>query len=132
MELFGYQNRAFYHITGILGFVTLFKALVMIPPATASTLRTSQIIVAFVAQVLINNTIPEVIDVLGAAFIFIAAMIVTFEEQISKGFVICCPCPCCKPQIVLETREVGTQTEDVRRRTSTEPGRIRTVSHSLS
>ena len=104
----------------------------MIPPSTASTLRTSQIIVAFVAQVLINNNIPEIIDVLGAAFIFIAAMMVTFEEQICKGFGRCCPhMTCCIPHVRLETREMATQTADHAHRVSA-PGRIRTVSHSLS
>ena len=104
----------------------------MIPPSTASTLRTSQIIVAFVAQVLINNNIPEIIDVLGAAFIFVAAMMVTFEEQICKGFSTCCPLmTCCLPHVQVEMREIATQTaEHVHRTTAT--GRIRTVSHSLS
>lgn len=102
----------------------------MIPPATASTLRTSQIIVAFVAQVLVNHNIPEVIDVLGAAFIFLAAMMVTFEDQICKGFKTCCPCYCCTPQIDVETREIATQTTEHVRPMA--PGRIRTASHSLS
>ena len=102
----------------------------MIPPSTASTLRTSQIIVAFVAQVLINHNIPEIIDVLGAAFIFLAAMMVTFEDQICTGFKKCCPCHCCRPQIDLESRETATQSQEDLRPMA--PGRIRTVSHSLS
>ena len=107
----------------------LFKALVMIPPSTASTLRTAQIIVAFVAQVLINNNIPEIIDVLGAGFIFLAAMMVTFEDQICKGCAKCCPCYCCI-QVRAETREVSSQTAEHIRPQA--PGRIRTVSHSLT
>ena len=99
----------------------------MIPPSTVSTLRTSQIIVAFVAQVLINKNTPAVIDVLGAAFIFLAAIMVTFEEQICKGCAKCCICDCCRPQIQVDT---STQTADRLRPQA--PGRIRTVSHSLT
>ena len=116
--------------TGILGFVLLFKALVMIPPSTASTLRTSQIIVAFVAQVLVNHNIPEIIDVLGAAFIFLAAMMVTFEDQICSCVKKCCPCPCCSPNIDVESSDTATPTQEDLRPMA--PGRIRTVSHSLS
>ena len=102
----------------------------MIPPSTVSTLRTSQIIVAFVAQVLINKNTPAVIDVLGAAFIFLAAIMVTFEEQICKGCAKCCICDCCRPQIQVDDNEGQAQTADRLRPQA--PGRIRTVSHSLT
>ena len=102
----------------------------MIPPSTASTLRTSQIIVAFVSQVLINHNIPEIIDVLGAAFIFLAAMMVTFEHQICKGIKTCCPFHCVRAPVEVETRDFATQTAENSRPMA--PGRIRTASHSLS
>ena len=102
----------------------------MIPPSTVSTLRTSQIIVAFVAQVLINRNTPAVIDVLGAAFIFLAAIMVTFEEQICKGCAKCCICECCRPHPEVDVNGTSTQTPDRLRPQA--PGRIRTVSHSLT
>ena len=108
------------------GFVFTLKALVMIPPNNVATLRTSQIIVAFVAQVLVNNTMPSVIDVLGAAFIFLAAVAVTFEDQIYKFIVGCCPCYCCRPSV--EQVEMPV-VEDPRPQA---PGRVRVVSISLS
>ena len=120
----------FITFTGILGFLLLFKALIMIPPSTVSTLRTSQIIVAFAAQVLINKNTPAVIDVLGAAFIFLAAIMVTFEEQICKGCAKCCICECCRPHPEVDVN--GTSTQTVDRLRPQAPGRIRTVSHSLT
>ena len=116
----------------MLGFFLILRALVMIPPSVAATLRTGQIVVAFVAQVLINNTIPGVVDVLGAAFIFLAAMVVTFEVQIYKGIEKCCFCDCCRPQVsatIRASEEAINVAEDIRPQA---PGRIRTVSHSLS
>ena len=103
----------------------------MISPSIAAVSRTCQIVVAFVAQVVINKNIPSVIDVLGAAFIFLAALAVTFEDQINKGIAKVC-CPCCRPQardIIGATEEAVSVSQDVRPQA---PGRIRTVSHSLS
>ena len=37
---------------GIFGFICIIKSLTMIPPSTVATLRTSQIFVAFIAQVI--------------------------------------------------------------------------------
>ena len=102
----------------------------MIPPSTASTLRTSQIIVAFIAQAFVNHKIPEIIDMLGAAFVFLAAMMVTFEDQICKGIKTCCPFHCVRAPAEVGTREMGTQTAEPIRPMA--PGRIRTASHSLS
>ena len=128
--------ETFYHVAGMLGFFLALRSLVMIPPANASTLRTAQIVVAFVAQVVINNTAPEIIDVLGAAFIFLAAVVVTFEIQIYKGFAKCCFCSCCRPQVRATEELVRRATledisveQDIRPQA---PGRIRTVSISLS
>ena len=41
---------------GIFGFICIIKSLTMIPPSTVATLRTSQIFVAFIAQVLKKPT----------------------------------------------------------------------------
>ena len=115
----------------MLGFYFVIQALVMIPPSNAATLRTSQIIVAFVAQVLINHNIPAVIDVLGAAFIFLAAMTVTFENEIYKALYFCCPCYCCRPEVTvtISAAEPADVRQDVRPQA---PGRVRVVSISMS
>ena len=116
----------------MLGFFSLLNALLLIPPSIAAVSRTCQIVIAFVAQVLINKNVPGVIDVLGAAFILLAAIAVTFEEQINNGVEKCCFCYCCRPQdrdITGVTQETVNLAEDFRPQA---PGRIRTVSHSLS
>ena len=128
------------------GVASAMLALLMIPPSTASTLRTSQIVVAFVSQVIISNTMPEVIDVLGAVFILLAALTVTFENQVFKGLRKCCFCDCCKPQVtatisdaemqltsyrysIAATAEAINVAQDIRPQA---PGRVRLVSISLS
>ena len=52
----------------------------MVAPATVATLRTTEIVVAFVAQILLTSIIPQVIDILGAAFVFFAATALIFEK----------------------------------------------------
>ena len=51
----------------MIGFLFEFKSLRMVPPSTVATLRTTEIVVAFVAQILLTNTSPEPLDTLGAA-----------------------------------------------------------------
>ena len=57
----------------------------MIPPATVATLRTTEIVVAFVTQSLLTHKSPEIIDTLGATFVFSAAIALIFEKHIYKG-----------------------------------------------
>ena len=124
--------KTFYHVAGLLGFYFTLTSLVMIPPSNVATLRTAQIVVAFVAQVIINNTIPEIIDVLGALFIFLAAVVVTFESQIYEGLVENCPCYCFRPHVratIIETEEAINVPQDIRPQA---PGRVRVASISLS
>ena len=92
----------------------------MVPPATVATLRTTEIVVAFVVQVLFTHLVPELIDVLGAAFVFLAAIALVFEKNIYDGLskVLCCDC--CKtlnsPQerLIEETNAIiDTQNDDI-------------------
>lgn len=71
-------------LIGMVGFGCTIYSLIMIPPSTAATLRTSQIIVAFIAQIIIMNNIPAVLDIMGASLIFVAAMAITFEPMIQR------------------------------------------------
>ena len=76
---------------GMLGYLFEFQSCKMIPPGTVATLRTTEIVVAFVAQVIFTHIVPEFIDILGAAFVFIAAIVLVFEKNIHQGLSrICC------------------------------------------
>ena len=44
--------------------------------------RTLQIIVAFVVQVTISETVPSFLDLLGATLVFVCALVITFEDKI--------------------------------------------------
>ena len=79
-----------FDVTGIFGFWLFLKSLLFISPTIVSTLRTSEIVLAFIAQIAITNTVPAAIDVLGAMFIFVAAVILTIENQIVKTMKKCC------------------------------------------
>jgi len=70
---------------GMLGYLFEFQSCKMIPPGTVATLRTTEIVVAFVAQVIFTHIVPEFIDILGAAFVFIAAIVLIFEKNIHQG-----------------------------------------------
>ena len=83
-------------MSGMLGFLFEFKSCRMVPPATVATLRTTEIVVAFVTQILLTNIIPQVIDILGAGFVFFAAMALIFEKQIHNGLSKLLCCDCCK------------------------------------
>ena len=88
---FLYDNHIpFFDVTGIFGFWLFLKSLLFISPTIVSTLRTSEIVLAFIAQIAITNTVPAAIDVLGAMFIFVAAVILTIENQIVKTMKKCC------------------------------------------
>ena len=66
----------------------------MVPPATVATLRTFEIVIAFVAQILLTSVVPQIIDSTGAALVFFASIAIIFEKHIynciSKLF--CCKC----------------------------------------
>ena len=83
----------------------------MIPPAVVSTLRTTEIVVAFITQSLLTNKSPQIIDTLGAIFVILAAIATIFETHIhnrlSKIF-----CNSAKPtstheRLVEETSEIA-------------------------
>ena len=59
----------------------------MIPPATVSTLRSTEIIVACVINVNLTRTIPEPFQIIGSSLVFLAVLSLIFEEQLSKSIV---------------------------------------------
>ena len=50
----------------MLGFLFEFKSCQMVAPATVATLRTTEIVVAFVAQILLTHKSTELFDTLGS------------------------------------------------------------------
>ena len=61
-----------------------YKSLQMIPVATVSVLRTTEIVIAFVANVALTQTVPEYTDIIGSSLVFLAALSLIFEERLSK------------------------------------------------
>ena len=55
----------------------------MIPVATVSVLRTTEIVIAFVANVALTQTVPEYTDIIGSSLVFLAALSLIFEERLS-------------------------------------------------
>jgi len=97
---------------GLLGFYLEFRSLTMVSPTIVSTLRTTEIVVAFVGQVLITLVVPNLIDVLGASFVFIAALVLIFESRIYEGVSKICSNRCCRP-LVTATESLTGATEGI-------------------
>ena len=57
----------------------------MVPPSTVSTLRTTEIVVAYVVNILLTNAIPELINILGSFLVLVAAIALIFEKEIDKN-----------------------------------------------
>ena len=56
----------------------------MIPPATVSTLRTTEIIVACIVNIILTHRMPEPFDIIGSSLVFLAALCLIFEEKLSN------------------------------------------------
>ena len=88
----------------------------MVAPATVATLRTTEIVVAFVAQILLTHKSPELFDTLGSVCVFAAAVALIFEKQIydglSKMFFMCPPSSTSPHELLNEetTETIDTQT----------------------
>ena len=61
-----------------------YKSLQMIPVATVSVLRTTEIVIAFVANVALTQTVPEYTDIIGSSLVFLSALSLIFEERLSS------------------------------------------------
>lgn len=72
--------------SGIFGFWLALMACRMIDPAIVSTLRTTEIVVAFLGQNILTNVAPELLKVSGAAFIILAALALIFEKKLSTAY----------------------------------------------
>ena len=78
-------------ITGIVGFFFEYKSLQMIPPATVSVLRTTEIVVAYVVNIILTMTMPEILNIFGSFLVLLAAIALIFEKELDKKVEwICC------------------------------------------
>ena len=68
----------------------------MIPPTAGATFRTSQILVAFVAQWLFVGHLPEVKEALGGFLIFVSTLAIILDYEIEKCVSILCSCSSCR------------------------------------
>ena len=88
----------------------MFMSCQMIPPATVSTLRTTEIVVAFITQSLLTNKSPQIIDTLGATFVILAAIATIFEahihKRLSKIFCNAAQPPSAHERLVEDTSEI--------------------------
>ena len=56
----------------------------MIPSGTVATLRTTEIVIAYLANIVISHSIPKLPNIFGAIVILFAAIALIFEEKISE------------------------------------------------
>ena len=75
----------FTSILGIVGFFFEFKSLQMVPPATVSTLRTTEIVVAYVVNIFLTDAMPEILNVFGSTLVLFAAISLIFEREIYEN-----------------------------------------------
>ena len=56
----------------------------MIPSGTVATLRTTEIVIAYLANIVITHSIPKLPNIFGAIIILFAAISLIFEKKISE------------------------------------------------
>ena len=71
-------------VTGLLAFYLELKALTMVPPSVFATLETSQIVVAFAAQCVMNHALPSLVDVAGSGLVFASSVAIILEPQLTS------------------------------------------------
>ena len=57
----------------------------MVPPSIVSTLRTTEIVVAYVMNIILTNSTPEMVNTFGSFLVLVAAIILIFEKEIEKS-----------------------------------------------
>ena len=63
----------------------------MVPPATVSVLRTTEIVVAYVVNIILTMTMPEILNIFGSFLVLVAAIALIFEKEIDERVSwICC------------------------------------------
>ena len=71
------------YFLGIIGFFLAYKSLQIIHPATYATVTSTEIVIAFVANMILNNEIAKPMEIIGSSFVFLATLGLIFEKQIS-------------------------------------------------
>ena len=76
----------FLFIFGVIGatqYYVRFKSRLLVGPVALGFLQASEIIVSYLVQVILFNTIPDLTTVLGAIFIMIACTGILLEKKLS-------------------------------------------------
>ena len=55
----------------------------MIPPGTVATLRTTEIVVAYLVNIMITQSLPEIPNMFGALLVLLSAISLIFEKPIN-------------------------------------------------
>ena len=64
----------------------------MVPPSIVSTLRTTEIVVAYVMNIILTNSTPEMINSFGSFLVLVTAIVLIFEKEIDKSASYLCSC----------------------------------------
>ena len=70
-------------LLALLGFAAVLAALKLTDPTVVTSIGASQIIFAFLIQIFIMQSEAEVMELLGAAIIFIVVLLIPFENELS-------------------------------------------------
>ena len=79
-----------FAFSGIVGFFFEYKSLQMVPPSIVSILRTTEIVVAYVMNIVLTNSTPEIINSFGSILVLVAAIVLIFEKEIDKSVSYLC------------------------------------------
>ena len=69
-------------ISGIIAYFCMTKSLQMIDPTVVSFVRALEIIVAYVAQYVVMNEVPEMLSIVGAALVLVSVSSMTLQNLI--------------------------------------------------
>merc|ERR1711892_602964 len=73
-------------LSGVLAYTSITQALKLISPNLVASLRTLELVLAYVAQTLITGEYPDLWSCFGGGLILIGVLILTFEDRISEMF----------------------------------------------
>jgi len=73
-------------VSGILAFSSMVKPLKLISPNLVSSLRTLELVLAYVVQIIITGDNPDIWSCFGGGFILIGVLVLAFQDKISEMF----------------------------------------------
>ena len=83
--IFTYKLSPGLAVSGLLAFATLTKSLQLISPNLVSSLRTLELVLAFLAQSLLTGVIPSLPSCLGGGAILSGVLLLAFQDNILQA-----------------------------------------------